>query len=142
MSDQSQSLDSKFDKFQCIVTKAKACRSGKIDRFVQRCEVDLHRLMNSFALTLMETCDAEGVILDEKALAQAGQNTLDDQFSTYKMLMQQVQDSDAVHVKSFLARFEATLCQLLTVHFLTCYDLVEMVAKTSDNPVESDPHES
>lgn len=122
-------LDLKFKRFQDISRQAQGLSNRQSKSYVQRCDDDLCRLLNSYSLSFMDWSEHDQVNLDEKALAKLDNGTLEGKYSAFKFMINMISESKSTNLPLTLLceRSENTIISLLTSYFLNCYDLIIMM---------------
>lgn len=117
-------LENRFLRFKSTTQALKGMTHRMANNYAERCESDLFRLLNSFTLSLLEWCDQVGLIVDEKSLSVHDTGTVDGQFQAFIELAGVVHNSGSIRPEILTQRSESSLRQVITDHYLNCYDLI------------------
>ena len=120
-------LENRFQKFKSTALALKGMTHRMANNYAERCESDLFRLLNSFTLSLLEWCDQVGLFVDEKSLSVHDTGTVDGQFKAFIELAHVVHNSGSIRPEILTQRSETSLKQVITDHYLNCYDLIIML---------------
>lgn len=127
MTDTQSDLRNRFLRLKSTTQTLKGMTHRMANNYAERCESDLFRLLNSFTLSLLEWCDQVGLIVDEKSLSVHDTGSVEGQFQAFVELANVVHNSGSIRPEILTQRSETSLKQVITDHYLNCYDLIIML---------------